>query len=334
MKTILTIAITLLSLGLHATASGDELLASLHSRIKNNGDLTEIYDAVEELPNSELQALYKKVERAWPRLRDKYISNFQRHAKNSRGKASSHKKRIRTLRENLAEIRKLTDGPMKTALKKTGMPALEELRSLLLPNAKTILETADDSLKEERHAILAIAGFRDAIIEAAIIPNDKPSDSQITNQEKEITQTLSGLNRKGLRIISKNKTIAEKTEVPESERTGVRDLNLMRLLAGLNALEIDPKLCASGRDHSKDMETHGFFAHESPIPGKKNPFVRAKNFGTSASGENIHMGSTTPLAANKAWFFSPGHHRNMFNPGHQRIGLGQHNRHWTQLFGR
>ena len=56
--------------------------------------------------------------------------------------------------------------------------------------------------------------------------------------------------------------------------------------------------------------------------------------GTSSSGENIFMGSTKPASANRGWFRSPGHHKNMFNPGHKRVGLGNYGSHWTQMFGR
>lgn len=337
MKVVLSLCTALCAISplpLQAASSGGELLAALQSRIDNGGDFSEVYDAVDELSNSEVKALYKQVERAWPRLKEKYTSNFQRAAKSSSGKASEHKSQIRNLRKELAAMKSLGDGPMKVALKKRGMPIIDELRTLLLPDTKTVLATSDEVLKKERRGLLAIAGLRDALIEAAIIPSNETSVSQVDALESATTQALSGLDRKGLKIMEKNRKIAEKSDVPEPERIGVADANLMRLLAGYNALEIDPKLCASGRDHSKDMATLGFFAHESPVAGKKTPYIRANNFGTSASGENIYMGSTDPKGANKGWFYSPGHHRNMFNPGHRRIGLGQHNRHWTQLFGR
>jgi uncharacterized protein YkwD len=92
-------------------------------------------------------------------------------------------------------------------------------------------------------------------------------------------------------------------------------------------------LCEAARDHSEDMQVNRFFAHESPLPGKKTPWDRAKNFGTSASGENIYMGSSDPHGANMGWFYSPGHHKNMFNAGQVRIGLGCTGSHWTQMFG-
>ena len=94
------------------------------------------------------------------------------------------------------------------------------------------------------------------------------------------------------------------------------------------------ELCDAARDHSKDMSEKNFFAHESPVKGKTTPWDRAANFGTTASGENIYAGSTDPHGANTGWFYSPGHHKNMFNPGQKRIGLGQFKSHWTQMFGR
>ena len=106
------------------------------------------------------------------------------------------------------------------------------------------------------------------------------------------------------------------------------------MLVGLNALVLDPKLCAAARDHSKDMAEKGFFAHESPVPGKKTPWDRAKNFGTTASGENIFMGSNDPHAAITGWFYSPGHHKNMFRPNLVRMGLGCTGKHWTQMLAR
>lgn len=330
---IYLISSMLMPVVLSAAASGDELLAALHSRVENGEDVQEVYDAIEDMPSEEVSALHKRLERAWPKLRDQYLSEFKRVAKSSSGNAREHKSRIRELRRELAALKALPDGPMKDALKKKGMPALNELRSLLLPSKKSVMAVADDQFKKKHRMIRAVAGLRDTLVEVAIIPHNMTSEEELTMKEAAVTRELSGLDRKGLKIIEKNRKIAEKADVPEPELRGVEDANIMRLLAGYNALEIDPKLCAASRDHSKDMETHRFFAHESPVKGKRTPWDRAKNFGTTGSGENIYMGSTDPIAANLGWFYSPGHHRNMFNPGHRRIGLGQHNRHWTQMFG-
>jgi uncharacterized protein YkwD len=121
-------------------------------------------------------------------------------------------------------------------------------------------------------------------------------------------------------------------QIDTEEGRAILACNLTRQLLGLSALKIDLKLCAAARDHSKDMATLNFFAHESPVPGKKTPWDRAKNFDTTASGENIAAGYSDGNAANQGWFHSPGHHKNMLG-GHKRIGLGVHGSHYTEMFG-
>ena len=109
------------------------------------------------------------------------------------------------------------------------------------------------------------------------------------------------------------------------------EVNHWRIALGMDPLLIDPKLCDASRDHCKDMEKLKFFAHQSPVKGKRDPWDRAKNFGTTARGENIAINDSTS-ASNQAWFFSPGHHKNMFKPDYSVIGLGIKGRHYCQLF--
>jgi uncharacterized protein YkwD len=98
-------------------------------------------------------------------------------------------------------------------------------------------------------------------------------------------------------------------------------------------LTIDLALTAASRDHSSDMKTHKFFSHTSPVPGKTSPGDRARNFNASWSAENIFMGSTDGTVAHRAWFHSPGHHRNLLGD-HRRVGVGRHGVYFTQMFGR
>ncbi len=144
-------------------------------------------------------------------------------------------------------------------------------------------------------------------------------------QDEEVEINASGADRK---VLQKN--IKLKAELKSDEAEGIRQLNEWRIAMGLKALEIDPKLCDAARDHSEDMAAQGFFSHSSPVKGKGTPWARAKNFGTTARAENIAMnGSAT--GANQSWFFSPGHHKNMFG-GHSFVGLGRCGKHFTQLF--
>ena len=133
-------------------------------------------------------------------------------------------------------------------------------------------------------------------------------------------------------ILAMNARLAKQLDAEEAR--GALALNLTRNLLGLEALLIDLKLCAAARDHSKDMHERDLFSHTSPVPGKTSAFDRARNFGTTASAENISSGRRDGRAAVDAWFHSPGHHKNMTNPGYTAIGVGKWDDHWTQNFGR
>ena len=131
-------------------------------------------------------------------------------------------------------------------------------------------------------------------------------------------------------ILEANKTLFP--ELQPEEGIGIRDLNILRIRAGIGALKVDIKLCAAGRGHSKDMVDHGFFDHHSPVKGKASPSDRARLAGTSGAAENISAGPSDGWGAIQSWWYSPGHHSNMMG-GHGRIGLGRHQNHWTQMFG-
>lgn len=124
---------------------------------------------------------------------------------------------------------------------------------------------------------------------------------------------------------------AARSEVPDLEYRHAWRVNLYRLLLGKGALKLNPKLCDASREHCADMIEHKFFAHESPLPGKRTPGDRARKHGTSARGENIYLGSENPDDAFWAWFDSLGHHRNMVGD-YAAFGAGNVKRHWTQMY--
>lgn len=321
---------------LAAPKASDEILAALQVRLENGKGCDDLIEQLNELDAKELNKLLKDYDQVWPNLRDKYLSDFKAEAKsqNTGTNRQQNKKIIREMREQFHAVRAMPEGPMKEALKTKSTPALAKLRELLQPSAERILDLAGDDLKKQRTLVMSLAAFRDGILKAAIAPEYPETLKTLKASEVASVEEFSDLDRNGLRIMEKNRKIAESAEVPEKERRGVQDLNLMRLLVGQNALEIDPKLCNASRGHSADMARLRFFDHTSPVPGKRTPSDRARAAGTSGGGENIYMGSTDPLAANRGWFYSPGHHKNMFSPGYRRVGLGNEGRHWTQMFGR
>ncbi|MCH2063544.1 MAG: CAP domain-containing protein [Roseibacillus sp.] len=319
-----------------APRATDEILSALQTRLENNSGFEDLIEQLSNLEPRELKRLQAEYDKVWPRLRDGYLTVFKDEARKQHSGTArqANQKAIREARENFHAVRIMPEGPMKAAIIARSEPAVGLLRELLLPSGERILRIAGDPLKKQRSQILRLGEFRDGILKAAIAIEDAESVAKVKAEEQSVAEDLSDLDRNGLRIMENNRKIAEAAMVPEAERRGVEELNQMRLLVGLPALILDPKLCDASRGHSEDMATLNFFSHTSPVPGKQSPGQRAGLSGTTSSGENIFMGSTSPKSANRGWFRSPGHHRNMFSPGHRRVGLGQYGSHWTQMFGR
>ena len=120
---------------------------------------------------------------------------------------------------------------------------------------------------------------------------------------------------------------------PQKEFTN--HLNNFRSLFALTPLILDEQLSAAAVGHSQDMAVIGFFSHTSPVDGKSSPGDRARlaNFKHRWSGENIYMGSSSPVAAYDAWFASDGHRFIMFSRGPDLIGAGPYGKHWTMMTG-
>jgi len=318
-----------------ATLTTNEVFVRLQASIESGKGFKELVEDLKDLENKELEAILKEYDRTWPQLLGKYLKDYQEFVKAQfTGEPKTEANReIQKHRAAFMEIYRLGDGPMKPLLKSTSMPAVKALKKLIMPSTKEIFATAPLALEQQRKIILILAKFRDAIVETAVLHDENPAEKMILQTEKDTIASFGGLPPDGLRIMKENDKIAEKEKVTAAEREGIHEVNEWRILLGLNALMIDSKLCDASRGHSEDMNKGGFFAHESPVPGKKTPWDRATNEGTKASGENIYMGSQSPASANKGWFYSPGHHKNMFKAGHKRIGLGRYGSHWTQMFG-
>jgi uncharacterized protein YkwD len=125
--------------------------------------------------------------------------------------------------------------------------------------------------------------------------------------------------------------------IGEFEREVHRLTNAYRLMMGRRPVMIDDRLVQAARGHSEEMSRLGYFAHESPTPGRRSPTDRARlsGFGGGVS-ENIARGAPTPADAVAGWIGSSGHHRNLLGAGHTVLGVGyaETGRFWTQNFGR
>lgn len=313
----------------------NEILVRLQTVIDDEEGLQKLIAGLEEVETRELENLLKEFDPSWEKLRGHYWRDYESFVKKSfTGEARREAKAaIRDLREQFFKVYRLGEGAMKPRLKSESMPALMELRKIVMPTSAEILATAPPELQNQRKIVLALAKFRDAIIETAILQKETNAGALVLQAEEKEIFRYQDLPRDGIRVLEENEEIAEEANLPEAERKGIRELNEWRLLLGLNALLIDPGLCEASRGHSQDMKEHQFFAHQSPLPGKTTPWDRAAQAGTKSSGENIYTGSSEPASANQGWFFSPGHHKNMFKGSHRFIGLGHFQKYWTQMFG-
>jgi len=110
--------------------------------------------------------------------------------------------------------------------------------------------------------------------------------------------------------------------------------NQERAKQGLPALQLDVELSKVAREKSNDMQTKGYFDHNSPTYG--SPFDMMKAYGISyrTAGENIAMGQRTPEEVVNAWMNSEGHRANILNPNFTHIGIGHvaQGNYWTQMF--
>jgi uncharacterized protein YkwD len=292
-------------------------------------------DSLLKMHYTVLQAMIPVLERDWQLMVTSYRGAFSRQAAEVARRRSvdpAFVKEVAAQRAVLAKLRNAGDGLTKESLHSEGEPALKRLRELH-KITRDDLVAALPALGPAREATRALTRMRAKLKKKILLRDDRDfTESDIDREEATAIARAFRTDPEAQRVLDLNADFAAKKAVPADEAEGVRDLNEMRMLLGLRPVLIDPKLHHAARDHSKDMATLKFFAHESPVPGKKSPWDRAKAAGTTAGAENIYVGSTSPQAANQGWFFSPGHHTNMFGH-HRRVGQGRHEGHWTQMFG-
>ena len=280
-------------------------------------------------------------------------------------KAASTLAAARTQPDQAAEISELRTKALgvsqspdftKEQIEEVADPALAQLRKLLGVDSAEVLRPAggkpNAALLARRANVVALGRQRQFCQEALwklraqekarTKDEDKTQQNQLgmkpvafdeyLAQEEQMAAALAmPMDEATRQIFADNSQLADQLEAEEARC--MLALNLTRCLLGLNPLKIDLKLVAAARDHSQDMVKHNFFAHQSPLEGKKEFWERAPLFDTTASAENIASGISDGAALHHLWWHSPGHHRNMLRES-SRIGVGRYEQHWTQLFGR
>jgi uncharacterized protein YkwD len=125
---------------------------------------------------------------------------------------------------------------------------------------------------------------------------------------------------------------------PTSEERALIDsafnlLNEHRVASGVNPLDYDPLLEAAIQGHCVHMATHPFSEHVAPEALVSSPEVRADLCGSSAIVENLADGYLDAASVMQSWINSPQHNRHMLNVSFTRVGIGNVNDSWGQLFG-
>jgi uncharacterized YkwD family protein len=98
-------------------------------------------------------------------------------------------------------------------------------------------------------------------------------------------------------------------------------VNAERVAHGAGPLVVDEQLVKLARMKSQDMIDRGYFDHISPTYG--SPFEMMRDHGVSykSAGENL-AGAFSVESAHRALMNSPGHRRNLLNPGYTHVGIG------------
>src|SRR5690606_12629630 len=210
-----------------------------------------------------------------------------------------------------------------------GVPKLREQAEELERDLARLIELFD--IVERAEEVLAASpSGRRALHGKDLAPDPRDYAEELREQRALLARLATPMSAHDVRVLRDNLELAR--ELDPEEARGILELNRLRILLGLGAVRIDVKLCAAARGHSQDMERLGFFSHTSPVPGKETFGQRAALAGTSAQSENIAAGQSTGEGAIRAWWYSPGHHRNM-TAAAARVGLGRSGGLWTQMFG-
>lgn len=98
-------------------------------------------------------------------------------------------------------------------------------------------------------------------------------------------------------------------------------INALRLRLGLSPVEPDAPLDAVAQAWAARLASEGFFSHVAPDGSDLKGRLGAASYPFASAGENLGA-SSGPLAAHFGIEHSPGHRKNLIEPGHRKLGIG------------
>ncbi len=107
----------------------------------------------------------------------------------------------------------------------------------------------------------------------------------------------------------------------------LQQLNQIRVAHNLAPLGLNTSLNAAALQHSREMLSNGYFAHDSadgqPFWKRIATFYPWRRDGYWSVGENLYWtsGHATASSSMRAWMASPLHRANILNPAWRQIGI-------------
>jgi len=99
-------------------------------------------------------------------------------------------------------------------------------------------------------------------------------------------------------------------------------VNAERKRAGVRPLTANPRLDLAAQRHAADMLARRYFAHESPEGKTVRERAWAAGYDWQEIGENLAEGQLSVAEVMDSWMHSPGHRRNLLDPGFRELGVG------------
>jgi uncharacterized protein YkwD len=116
-------------------------------------------------------------------------------------------------------------------------------------------------------------------------------------------------------------TLAEPATDAEARARLLVRINALRLKLGLAPLSADAALDAVAQAWADRLAAENFFTHVAPDGSDLKGRLSAAGYRFASAGENLGA-SSGPLAAHFGIEHSPGHRKNLLEPGHRRLGVG------------
>jgi uncharacterized protein YkwD len=120
-------------------------------------------------------------------------------------------------------------------------------------------------------------------------------------------------------------------------------VNDVRASRGLVPMRLNSALNDAAQGHSATQAAAGSIFHVTPSGSNPGDRIARTGYQFSTWGENVAAGYRNAQTVMDAWMRSPGHCRNILNPGFTELGVGYVQRegdpsryfdYWTQVFAR